>query len=71
MNTISMLVVAGLLIAVIGIGQVGEDARPLAWGLALCIAVLLHGMRSLQIQIDQLKAAQEKPATDDTARPKA
>ena len=57
MNTISTIAIAGLLIAVIGVGHVGGDARPLAWGLAICIAVLVHGMRSLQGQIDELKFA--------------
>ena len=71
MNTITMLTVAGLLIAVIGIGQVGGDARPLAWGLAICIAVLVHGMRTLQTQIDDLKAASKTQAKEADANPEA
>jgi hypothetical protein len=60
MNTLSMIAVAGLLIAVIGVAHVDGDARPLAWGLSICIAALLHGMRSLQKQIDELKATSGK-----------
>ncbi len=71
MNTVSMLVVAGLLIAVIGVGQVGADARPLAWGLAICIAVLVNWMRALQKQIDELKSASRTPMAEDHAKPRA
>jgi len=63
MNTVSMIAVAGALIAVIGIGHLGEGARPLAWGFAVCVAVLVHGMRSLQKQIDELRSSQDENAT--------
>ena len=56
MNTLGMIVVAGMLIAVIGMGHLGEGARPLAWGLAVSIGVLVHWVNSLQKQINELKA---------------
>ena len=69
MTTIHMLAVCGLLIAIIGVGNFGEDARPLAWGLAIVIGVLTTGMRSLQKQIDELKAASGNPAAENDANP--
>ncbi len=66
MTTIQMLGVCGLLIAIIGAGNFGEDARPLAWGLAIVIGVLTFGMRSLQKQIDELKSASTSPAEDSS-----
>ena len=66
MNTLGMIVVAGMFIAVIGIGHLGEGARPLAWGLAVSIGVLVHWVNSLQKQINELKADQkcEQPPED-------
>jgi hypothetical protein len=56
MNKLGMIAVAGMLIAVIGMGHLGESAQPLAWGFAVCIAVLVHWVNSLQKQVDALKA---------------
>ena len=70
MNTIGMLAVFGLLIAVVGAGNFGEDARPLAWGLAIVIGVLTTGMRSLQKQIDELKSASGSPVAENDDNPK-
>ena len=66
MNTLGMIVVAGMLIAVIGMGHLGEGARPLAWGLAVSIGVLVHWVNSLQKQINELKVDQkgEQPPED-------
>lgn len=65
MNKLGMIAVAGMLIAVIGIGHLGENARPLAWGLFLCIGVLVHWVNSLQKQIDELKSASGNPAAEN------
>jgi hypothetical protein len=70
MNTIVMLAVFGMLIAIIGAGQFGEDARPLAWGFAIVVGVLTTGMRSLQKQIDELKSSSEGPQPETDATPK-
>jgi hypothetical protein len=69
MTTIHMLAVCGLLIALIGVGNFGKDARPLAWGLAIVIGVLTAGMRSLQKQIDELRTASGNPAAKNDANP--
>lgn len=57
MNKLGMIAVAGMLIAVIGMGHLGDDARPLAWGFAICIGVLVHQVNVLQKQIDELKSS--------------
>ena len=64
MNKLGMIALAGMLIAVIGMGHLGENARPLAWGLAVCIGVLVHWVNSLQKQIDELKSATGTPAAN-------
>jgi len=56
MNKLGMIAVAGMLIAVIGMGHFGEGARPLAWGFAVCIAALVHWVNALQKQVDALKS---------------
>ena len=58
-NTAGWIVVAGMLIAVIGIGHLGEGARPLAWGLAVSIGVLAHWVNALQNEINELKSDRE------------
>jgi len=70
MNKLGMIAVAGMLISVIGMGHLGENARPLAWGLALAIGVLVHWVNSLQKQIDELKSASGNAAAggDDNPR---
>jgi len=60
MNKLGMIVVAGMLIAVIGMGHLGENARPLAWGFAIAIGVLVHWVNDLQTQLDALKAEQQR-----------
>ena len=55
MNPIGMIAVAGMLIAVIGIGHLGEDARALAWGLAISVGVLVHWVNALQKQIEEIR----------------
>lgn len=57
MNPLGMIAVAGVLIAVIGIGHFGPSARPLAWGLAICVGVLVHWVNSLQKQVDALRGS--------------
>ena len=59
MNKPGMIAVAGMLIAVIGMGHLGDGARPLAWGMAICIGVLVHWVNSLQKQVDALTSEQE------------
>jgi len=59
-NTAGWIVVLGMLIAVVGIGHLGENGRLLAWGLALSIGVLAHWVNSLQNQINELKSDQKK-----------
>ena len=64
MNKLGMIAVLGMLIAVIGMGHLGENARPLAWGLALCIGVLVHWVNSVQKEVDALTSEEklkEKP----------
>ena len=58
--TWSRIAVAGLLIAMIGIGRTGEDARPLALGLAVIVAALGWGILGLQKQVNTLKDELEK-----------
>ena len=60
MNKLGMIVVAGMFIAVIGMGHLGENARPLAWGFAVSIGVLVHWINSLQKQVDELKSDQKQ-----------
>ena len=60
MHPVGYIVVAGMLIAVIGMGHLGEDARPLAWGFAVAIGVLVHWVNSLQKQINDLKSDQKR-----------
>ena len=61
MNSIlGWIVVAGMFIAVIGIGHLGEGGRPLAWGLAVSIGVLAHWVNALQNQINELKSDQKQ-----------
>ena len=60
MNKLGMIVVAGMLIAAIGMGHLGENARPLAWGFAIAIGVLVHWVKGLQKQLDALKSQQER-----------
>ncbi len=55
-NTAGWIVVMGMLIAVIGIGHLGENGRLLAWGFALSIGVLAHWVNALQNQINELKS---------------
>ena len=55
MNKLGMIVVCGMLIAVIGMGHLGESARPLAWGFAIAIGVLVHWVNALQKEIEALK----------------
>ena len=63
MNKLGMIAVAGMLIAVIGMGHLGENARPLAWGFAVCISVVVHWVNSLQKQVNALKTDHEsKPS---------
>ena len=57
MNKLCLLVVLGMLIAVIGLAQLGADARLPAVGFALCIGVLVHWVNSLQKQVDALTSA--------------
>jgi len=59
MHPVGYMVVAGMLIAVVGMGHLGENARPLAWGLAVAIGVLVHWVNSLQNQINELKRLQK------------
>jgi hypothetical protein len=54
-----MIAIAGMLIAVLGIGHFGENARPLAWGFAVCIGILVHWVNSLQKQVNALKPDEE------------
>ena len=63
MNKLGMIAVAGMLTAVIGMGHFGENARPLAWGFAIAISVLVHWVNSLQKQVNALTSDQEsKPS---------
>ena len=65
MNPLGMIAIAGVFIAVLGIGHFGEDARPLAWGLAVCIGVLVHWVNSLQKQINALKSDEQAKENRD------
>ena len=56
----SKIAAAGLLIAMIGIGRTGEDATPLAIGLAIIVVALGWGILGLQKQVDTLKDELEK-----------
>jgi len=53
--TWSRIVVAGLLVAMIGIGRTGERAIPLAIGLAVSVVALGYGILGLQKQVNALK----------------
>ena len=64
-NTLGWIVVAGMFIAVIGIGHLGEGARPLAWGFAVSIGVLAHWVNALQNQINELKSDQKREGTPE------
>ena len=64
MNPIGMIAILGMFIAVLGIGHFGENARPLAWGFAISIGVLVHWVNVLQKELDALKSDRqtgEKP----------
>jgi hypothetical protein len=60
----SMVAAAGMLIAMAGISKVtGDSVYPFVIGFATCIAFLVQAVRSLQKQIDELKArGEEKPS---------
>lgn len=60
----SMVAVAGMLIAMAGISKVtGDSVYPFVIGFATCIAFLVQAVRSLQKQIDELKSrGEEKPS---------
>lgn len=64
MNVLGMLAVAGMLIGVIGLGHLGDSARPFAWGFAVSVAVLVHWINSLQKQLDALKSATASRSSD-------
>ena len=64
MNTLGMIAIVGMFVAIIGMGHLGENARPFAWGLALSIGVIVHWVNSLQKQIDQLKSDLGKSQRD-------
>ena len=70
MNTLGMIAILGMFIAVIGMAHLGDNARPLAWGLALCIGVLVHWVNSLQKQVDQLKSTSGNSAAEADIKPK-
>jgi len=66
MNKLGMVVVAGMLMAVVGIAICDPTARLLAGGFALCIGVLVHWVNALQKQVDALTSErkQEEKPTD-------
>jgi len=70
MNKLGMIVVAGMLLAVIGMGACDNNVRPLAGGFALCIGVLVHWVNSLQKQVDGLKSAAANPAAENDVNTK-
>jgi len=61
----SMVATMGMLIAMAGISKVtGDSVYPFVVGFAVCIAFLVQSVRSLQKQIDEMKASgAEKPST--------
>ncbi len=64
----SLLAVAGLCMTVLGVSKItGDSVYPFIIGLALFGAALVHAVRSLQKQIDQLKSAAERPAVENDA----
>lgn len=69
MSKLGIIAVFGMFIAVIGMGHLGENARPLAWGLALSIAVIVHWVNSLQKQMDQLKSTLNQSQEDANIKP--
>ena len=71
MFTWSRIAVAGLLIAMVGIGRTGERAIPLAIGLAVSIVALGWGILSLQKQVDALRNELDSTQAEKTEEDKA